>query len=153
MELITEYLQMLTKWHWVGFGVALVILEVLVGASFFLLWLGVAAMLISVVLLVFPGLSWQSQLLIYSLEAVACVFFWHIYLKHNPAQTDKPRLNRRSEQYIGRVFTLEEPIINGRGKIKVDDSSWRIEGDDLPAGTKVLVTGVNGVILHVKIAD
>lgn len=153
MGQVTNYLELLTIWHWVGLGVSLIILDVLLGASFFLLWLGVAAIVVAAIMFVLPELSWQYQLLIYSLEAIACIFFWNGYLKHNPTQSDKPRLNRRSEQYIGRVFTLEEPIVNGRGKINVDDSTWRIEGEDLKAGTRVKVTGVNGVILHVQAVD
>lgn len=50
---------------------------------------------------------------------------------------------------MGRTFTLSEPIINGRGKINVDDSTWRVEGPDLPAGTPVLVIGVDSVTLKI----
>jgi hypothetical protein len=39
-------------------------------------------------------------------------------------ESDQPKLNRRGEQYVGRTFTLEEPIVNGHGKIRVDDSTW-----------------------------
>ena len=59
-------------------------------------------------------------------------------------------LNRRGEQYVGRRLTLDEPIVNGRGQVKVDNSTWRVEGADLPAGTPVIVTGVRGTILNVE---
>jgi membrane protein implicated in regulation of membrane protease activity len=73
-----------------------------------------------------------------------------LYFAHHPIETDQPRLNRRGEQYVGRVFTLREPIVNGQGKIRVDDSTWKIQGVDCPSGTKVRVTGVNGVVLQVS---
>ncbi|MCG8379509.1 MAG: NfeD family protein, partial [Proteobacteria bacterium] len=58
--------------------------------------------------------------------------------------------NRRGEQYVGRIFTLEEPIVNGVGKVKVDDSTWKVMGVDMPAGTKVRVLSVDGTILNVE---
>ena len=61
-------------------------------------------------------------------------------------------LNRRGEQMIGRTAVLSEPIQNGRGKAKIDDSVWRVEGSDLPAGTQIKVTGVDGAILKVEAA-
>ena len=114
----------LTEWHWFGLAAILGILEVALGASFFLLWLAICAITIAIILLIFPALGWQQQLLIFSIESIASIFFWHVHLKNNPSKTDNPTLNRRSEQYINRVFTLAEPIVNGRGKIHVDDSFW-----------------------------
>jgi inner membrane protein len=144
-----EYMMALTHWHWFGLATALVILEVLVGASFFLLWLGICACIIAILLSIFPEIEWQFQLLIFSVQAVACIVYWRFNLKNKLTVTDKPNLNRRSEQYIGKVFTLADPIENGRGKIQVDDSFWKVEGPDLPVGTKIKVIGVDGVILKV----
>ena len=59
-------------------------------------------------------------------------------------------LNRRAEQCVGRLYTLEEPIVNGRGRVKVDGVFWKIEGDDLEAGNRVKVVGADGVILKVE---
>ena len=145
-----ETLLLLNEWHWFGLAAVLGILEVVLGASFFLLWLAICAATIALVLMIWPSLAWQYQFLIFAIESIACILFWHIHLKNNPIKTDKPTLNRRSEQYINRIFTLVEPIVNGRGKIQVDDSFWIVEGEDLPLGTKVRVTSVNGVILQVE---
>ena len=64
--------------------------------------------------------------------------------------SEQPLLNRRAEQYVGRVFTLQEPIVNGRGRLRVDDTVWRVEGEDCPAGTAVEVTGVDATLLRVR---
>jgi len=72
------------------------------------------------------------------------------YRKKNPLVTDEPALNRRGEQYIGRSFTLTEPIVNGEGKIKVDDSIWKISGADMEAGASVCVIALEGSILKVE---
>jgi len=60
------------------------------------------------------------------------------------------RLNRRAETYVGRTFTLERPIVDGRGRLKVDDTVWLVEGPDLPAGTRVQVTGTDNTRLRVE---
>ncbi len=144
------FISSINEWHWFGLATILGILEVTLGASFFLLWLALSAATIGVILIMVPTLGWQYQLLIFAVESIACIFFWYVHLKNSPIKTDRPTLNRRNEQYINRVFTLVEPIVNGRGKIQVDDSFWIVEGQDLPLGKHVRVVGVNGVVLKVE---
>ena len=71
----------------------------------------------------------------------------------SPIETDRPLLNQRGAQYVGRQFHLDEPIVNGHGKIKVDDSIWKVHGPDCPEGARVTVTGVDGTVLVVAPAD
>ena len=147
---MTNYFTLLNEWHWISLGVSLVIFEVLLGTSFFLLWLGLCAISMSILVWLAPSLPWEYQLLIFGVISSGSIFLWQRYLKNNPIKTDHPRLNKRNEQYVGRTFTLHESIENGRGKIRVDDSSWIVEGPDLQSGNKVKVIGVNGVILQVE---
>ena len=150
MEHITDFFANLTEWYWFGFALILVILEVLLGTSFFLLWLGISAATIGVILLLVPSLSWELQFLIFACEAVACLVYWKLYYKNNQSVSDQPNLNRRNEQFVGRVVTLGEPLVNGRGRIQIDDSYWRVEGPDLPVGTAVKIVGVDGVVLKIE---
>jgi membrane protein implicated in regulation of membrane protease activity len=136
-------------WHWWVLAVVLVVIEIIAPGTAYFIWMGVAAGITGVVLMLAPALSWEWQLLIFSVFSIASIVLWRLYAKRNPVQTDEPHLNRRGEQYIGRTFTLTEPIVNGLGKLRVDDTTWRIESNDLPAGTRVRVTGVNGTILRV----
>ncbi len=146
-----DLLQDATYWHWWVLAVVLVILEIISPAVFFL-WMGISAGVVGLLVLLFPSMGWEPQLLLFSIFSVASVALWRNYLKKNPTKSDQPRLNRRGEQYVGRTFTLEEPLVNGFGKIRVDDSTWKIAGEDCPEGTKVQVTGVDGVVLQVKAA-
>ena len=136
-------------WHWWVAAAILFIIEVLLPASFFL-WFGLAASLVGFILLAVPELAWEYQLLSFSLISVVSMVAFRRYFALNPIKTDQPKLNRRGEQYVGRNFTLTEPIVNGFGKIKVDDTTWKIEGADCDAGNKVIVTGVDGVVLQVE---
>ncbi|MGB0720293.1 MAG: NfeD family protein [Bdellovibrionales bacterium] len=121
--------------------------------SFVFLWFGLAGALLGLVVLVAPAMAWELQIVLWAVLSVGGALGWRVYKRHNPdhIKSDEPRLNRRGEQYIDRVFTLETPIENGFGKVKVDDSIWKIESDtDLPAGRKIRVTAVQGTILQVK---
>lgn len=136
-------------WHWWVLGVALIGAEVF-APGFILLWLGVAAGVVGFVLLLVPSLDWRGQLLIFAVLSVVSVLAWRAYQRRNPPASDHPALNRRGEQLIGRRFTLDEPIVNGSGMARIDDTRWKIEGEDLPAGSTVQVVGVEGTVLKVE---
>lgn len=145
-----EWLHEAAYWHWLVLGVGLLILEVFSPGVFFL-WMGLAAGAVGLLLWLFPGITWEFQLLLFAAFSVVTIAFWRSFLKRHPTKSEQPLLNRRGEQYVGRWFTLDQPVVNGQGKIRVDDSTWKIRGDDCPAGSRVRVTGVDGVVLKVEI--
>ena len=142
----------LNAWHWLGIALLLLILE-LVSFSGFLLWIAFSAGVVSATVFLFPELPMTYQFLFFSIASLLGCICWRYYLQHHPKPLNKLKLNRRNEQYIGRVFILQEAIMDGRGKIRVDDSIWRVEGKDLPIGSKVRVVGVDGVVLRVTPCD
>ncbi|MDJ0943765.1 MAG: NfeD family protein [Kiloniellales bacterium] len=142
-------LEQIEFWHWWIAGVALVIIEVFAPGAIFM-WMGISAGIVGAMLLAVPDISWQVQFLVFAVLSVGSIAGWRVYHKRNPTESDQPSLNRRGEQYVGRVFTLQDGITNGTGVVRVDDSRWKIEGEDLPAGTKVRVTGVEGTVLKVE---
>jgi membrane protein implicated in regulation of membrane protease activity len=145
-----EWLSEIVFWHWLIVAVALVTLEMLAPGAFFL-WMGISAAIVGAILFLAPSLSLIMQVIIFAVLSVISLIMYKQYQKHNPVVIDEPALNRRGEQYIGRVFTLDTPIENGVGKVIIDDSTWKIGGEDMGAGTKIRVTAVNGTILMVEI--
>ena len=143
-------LQQLTYWHWFILAAILIIFEVFAPGAF-MLWIGIAAGVVGAVLYFVPTLTWEYQFILFSIASVGSILAWRAWRQAHPVITDEPTLNRRGSQYIGRVFTLDAPIINGIGKIRVDDSTWKIEGADCPAGTKVRVAGIENTVLKVKV--
>ena len=138
-------------WHWWVAGLVLIILEFFAPGAFFL-WLGLAAGATGFILLAVPTTGWEFQLMWFAILSIACIPLWRsISRKSKQEASDHPNLNRRGEQYIDRVFTLNEPIVNGSGKITVDDSTWKVVGEDCDTGTKVKVVGVDGVVLRVEL--
>ena len=80
-------------------------------------------------------------------------FFRTVGCNHHPITSDHPLLNKRGVQYLGRVFSLYEPIKNGQGKIKVDDSIWKVHGEDCDINTQVKVIAVRGTVFEVEKVD
>ena len=138
----------LQPWHWWVLAIALVGLEVSISGAYFFLWLAGSAALTGL-LAAIPGIHWQAQLSAFAIMALVSLFLWRRY-KPSERETDQPALNKRAHRYIGGRFTLNEPIINGVGKLIVADTTWKITGDDMPEGTQVTVTDVEGVSLRVE---
>lgn len=149
---MTEWLQSLSFWHWWIVAVVLLLIEVM-APSTLLLWPALSAALVGLLLLLMPNLDWHSQWLIFAVATVVSAMIGRAYLRNRPIKTDKPTLNRRGEQYLGRMLTLDTAIVNGVGRIRIDDTQWRIQGEDMPAGTRVRVNGVEGSTLLVSAAD
>ncbi|WP_457665045.1 NfeD family protein [Thiolapillus sp.] len=145
MGLLSE----LQPWHWAVLGIVLLILEVFAPGVFFM-WMGIAAGVVALLGWFVGGLSWQVQVLAFAGLSLVSVMLGRWWLSRHGMATEEPTLNRRGEQYIGRNFNLDEPIVNSVGKIRVDDTTWKISGPDCPAGSRVRVVGVDGVVLLVK---
>lgn len=140
-------------WHWWVLGFGLFVAEMLLPTGFVLIWIGAAALIVGGLGWLLPTLGWEVEVVLFALGSVASFFLWRRFQPVNPP-SDQPMLNRRGQSYVGRSFTLAEPMINGVGKISVDDSQWRIvlasRGDDLAAGTTVRVVGVDSSTLQVE---
>jgi membrane protein implicated in regulation of membrane protease activity len=146
-----EMFATLGNWNWLIFGVILMGLEVL-APGIFLFWLGLAALLVGLITFVFHP-SWQVEILLFAAFAIAAVPLWRRLARGNAGVSESnPFLNRRAEALVGRVFTLEKPIIDGAGTVRIGDTVWRVAGPDTPAGTRVKIVQVSGADLTVAAA-
>ncbi|EOM7161474.1 NfeD family protein [Escherichia coli] len=106
---------------WLSLGGLLLAAEML-GGNGYLLWSGVAAVITGLV----------------------------VWLVREQKHSDS-HLNQRGQQLIGRRFVLESPLVNGRGHMRVGDSSWPVSAsEDLGAGTHVEVIAIEGITLHIR---
>jgi membrane protein implicated in regulation of membrane protease activity len=140
----------LGSWNWLIFGFILMALE-LAAPGVFLFWFGLAALLVGLVSFALH-LLWQIQLLMFAAFALAAVPLWRRFAPSRRASQSNPYLNRRAAALLGRVFTLEKPIIDGSGTVRIDDTVWRVAGPDTPAGSRVKVVRVDGPNLTVAAA-
>ncbi len=139
-------------WGWLCIGLVLLALELVASFTFFL-WLGTAALVTALVLFLFPETSWQVQFLIFSILSVTTIILSRRFLVNRQNKSEVPKLNRRAEQYIGRIFTLSESIEQGEGKIKVDDTYWKVSGPRLEKGTEVRIIDADGAVFTVEAAE
>ncbi len=144
-----EWLDQVEFWYWLIAAVVMVILEMVLPAAYFL-WMGISAFVVGLLLYAIPTMPLLIQIIIFGVLSVVTLLLYKRHQKLNPSKKDEPSLNRRGEQYVGRTFTLEEPIVNGVGKVKVDDSIWKVKGPDMPAGMKVRVMSVDGTVFNVE---
>ena len=95
---------------------------------------------------------WPAQLIAFALFALAAIPIWRRIARRVEDPGDQPFLNRRADGYVGRVFTLDKPIVDGFGTIRINDTVWRVSGPDCPAGSRVKVASANGADLMVEVA-
>lgn len=138
-------------WYWLIFGVVFLALEIFAPGAI-LMWFGFGAIVTGLALWVFPELAFGWQVMLFALLSGVSVLAWRQsrFFREESTPSDNPELNNRLRSHIGKQYTLTEAIINGRGAMRVGDTSWRVTGPDLPAGTRVQVTGVDGVIFTVE---
>jgi len=116
----------------------------------FMLWMGFAAAAVFVAVLVLPGIPLLLQIGAFVVLSFVSIQIYRTWFRGRDRVSDRPLLNRRAEQLIGRVVTLDQPIQAGRGRAKVDDAFWVVGGPDLPAGSEVRIVGVDGMTLLVQ---
>jgi inner membrane protein len=114
----------------------------------FLIWIGAAALILGSIEFIWP-LEFTAQLFLFAALAIVLVVIGRrVYGSLDRRSTPQPL--SRAHGLIGKEFFLDKPIERGFGNIRVDDSVWRVTGDDMSAGAKVRVTGVeDGALLRV----
>ncbi len=144
----------LLDWHWWVAGLLLMAVEAFLPGAFFL-WMGLAAIVVGVILMMVPGMGLVTQMVLFAILAIGSAAGWRRLRGRGVGREhgEPAPLNERGRLYVGRVFTLDSPISNGVGHLRVDDGQWRIAGPDLPAGHRVRVQTVEGATLRVEAVD
>jgi inner membrane protein len=81
---------------------------------------------------------------------VADVAIDFVWAHPDVSKSDQPDLNQRADQLVGRVLVLAEAIEGGRGRVRVGDTLWQVEGPDLPCGAEVKVAAAKATLLQVE---
>lgn len=139
----------LLYWHWWLFAIALIIVEVFSAGAFFI-WMGVAAILTGFVLLVMPAMSWQIQFTLFAISSIAAILLGRSFFNRKEINTEDPTLSSQETSLIGKTFAVEQAIINGSGRVKVGESTWKANGPDCNVGSSVKVVAIDGAELIVE---
>ncbi|ANQ25730.1 NfeD family protein [Vibrio parahaemolyticus] len=143
----------ITFWHWLALGFGLLAVELLGTAGYFL-WLGLSALLVGILLSLMP-ISWQLQWLSFATFSLVTTWLWWRRQWKKDEQDDLSRdLNQKYKQLIGQTLTIDEDFSVGVNRIHVADTTWSAQSDQaLPAGTRVKIVAVKGIILVIEPVD
>ena len=136
-------------WWWLSAGMVLMVLEIVTPGVFFL-WIGIGALITGGIVAAFPTISPALSGAVFAILSVISVFVGRKIMSKKQTKTDND-LNNRGAQYIGKIYQVYEPIVDGRGKISVGDTLWLAEAKtNIEAKTSVKVIGVHGTTLEVE---
>lgn len=144
----------LMYWHWLVFGVALIVLEIFL-PSFVVLWFGIAALIVGGALWAGPTLPLAAQLLIWLIASTAMAVFWFRYFK--PRMTDKTRAGIARDALLGQSGqVIKVPLDGRRGMARfsvpvLGSDEWEIICDEpLALGDRIFIREFSGNTLIVS---
>lgn len=144
-----EFVPLLGGWFWWVAAGALLMLELAAPGVFFI-WLAIPAAAVGVLDMVF-NIGWQLELVAFAGLSIISVYAGRRLLGRRHAfDSDRPNLNQRMLDFVGRNFILGEAIVEGRGRLTIDSTIWEVQGPDAPKGARVKITGIEGLRLTVE---
>ena len=141
-----QFFPFLGGWTWWVIAGLLLLAELTVPGIFFM-WLALAAAVIGLID-IFADLAWQIEIAAFAVLSVLFVLIVRPRLHLSPGGVTN--LNQRMYDYIGRAYVLDEAIVHGHGKVRIDDTVWMVTGADRGKGEWVKVTSVEGTRLIVE---
>ena len=120
---------------------------------FFLLWPGLAALVVGFTVYFFDGMGWEYQLILFAVLSVAITVGGRHFWAPSKTESDEPTLNEKGKGFTGRKVTLKDDLPDGRGRIQLDDTGWLArseDGETLTAGTRVEIIALDGTTIIVK---
>jgi membrane protein implicated in regulation of membrane protease activity len=139
-------------WHWMVLGIVLALLELAVPA-FFLVWFGVGAVIVGLILLVIPGLSFAWQIIVWSACSLAFIWLWFQVFKPNMHKTRAGMSRGALVGEVGLVTRDIRPFEKGQIRFQkpiLGDDLWEALAEvEIKAGERVRVLDVEGNTLKV----
>jgi membrane protein implicated in regulation of membrane protease activity len=138
-------------WQWIAGGMLLILLELAI-PSFFIIWFGLSALLVGVVMLLAP-ISLAAQFTLWGLTSGAMVYFWFRYFK-NP---DRTKAGIAKEAFLGESGLIVKEVSElAKGQIRfqkpiLGSETWPVIADEtIPAGERARIVDVMGQTLKVS---
>lgn len=138
-------------WHWIAGGMLLILLELAI-PSFFIIWFGLSALLIGVIMLLAP-ISLAAQFTLWGVTSGAMVYFWFRYFK-NP---DRTKAGISQDAFLGETGLIVKEVSElAKGQIRfqkpiLGSETWPVIADEtIPAGERARIVAVMGQTLKVS---
>jgi membrane protein implicated in regulation of membrane protease activity len=137
---------------WAAVALLLFAAEALAPGAF-MLWLGFAAVVVFVAVLLLPGIPLLGQVAAFIVLSFVSIQLYRKWFRGKEPKSDQPALNRRAAALVGRVVRLDRAIVDGRGRVQIADAFWDVSGPELPAGASVRIVGADAMTLQVEAAE
>lgn len=98
-------------WHWLVFGMLLILAELFI-PSFTILWFGLAAVVVSGLLLVFSGITFAWQVFVWAIASCIMTFLWFFFFK--PKMVDRTHAGIAKEAMVGQSGQVIKAPVEGR---------------------------------------
>lgn len=134
---------------WAALALVLFAAETMAPGAF-MLWLGFAAVVVFLGVLLIPGIPILAQVAAFIVLSFVSIQVYRKYFRGRERQSDQPALNRRAAALVGRVVPLEQGIVQGHGRVQIADAYWDVAGPDMPTGATVRIVGAEGMTLQVE---
>ena len=140
-------------WVWIVGGVVLMLAELAV-ASFFIIWFGLGALLVGLLMLLMPDLSTTAQLATWTIASLAMVVLWFRVFKQNQHKTLVGTAEGEVMGEIGLLVGAVAPFTRGKVRFQrpiLGSEEWVCTADAaIAAGERVKVVAVEGSYLKVS---
>jgi inner membrane protein len=153
MSDLTLFLNDQPAWHWWALGAILLTVEI-ASTTQYLLWPGVAALIIGVLKYFDPSLDGRLAVFLFAVISVVATAAWKRSAWGRADRSTHRTLNDRSAQYVGRVVKAEENFVNGRGAVRVDDTRWNavvMDSSTPVKGDMLKIASADGAVFKVHI--
>lgn len=141
-------------WHWLVFGMLLILAELFI-PSFTILWFGLAAIAVSVLILINPVISLTWQLFVWAIASCLTTFLWFFLFK--PTMLDRTHAGIAKEALIGQTGHVIKAPVDGRdGMVRfavplLGSDEWAFFcSDTVVSGDRVKVKEIAGNTLIVE---
>lgn len=140
-----------SPWYWIIAGTLLMGLEILV-PGVFVLWIGLGALVVGIVLALFPEASLAWQLVLFAVAMLASIGTGFLIQRRGHSASDAANaLNQERNAMCGNSYAAIDDFSGGRGRIRVGDGSYAAVSDDaVRAGEIVTVTAIEDGRMVVK---
>ena len=146
-----SWIETLSPWWWIALGVVLGALEMVI-ASFVLIWPGIAAILMAIILWIAPGMQGELQIALFAVLAIGSMFAGRGYIRKFGDGEPKTNLNSRTEQLVGNNAKVVDFDL-GEGHVELKGLRWAAkwpDGQNAETGQMVKIIAAEGMSVQVE---
>ena len=135
---------------WIALGLVLAVAEMAI-PGVFLIWMAAAALVTGLVAWAVP-IGLPLQIVLFAVLSILAVFTGRRFIASHPVVSADPKMNDRVARVVGETVVVTQAIEGGQGRVRLGDSEWLARGADAAVGTRLRISGHDGVVLIVEAA-